>query len=96
VAERAYRLVYRVHAVERMVERGFSDKDVEQILRLGKAIETYPTDFPFPSRLILGWVGVRPVHVVAADNSVDNEIIVITVYEPDLERWEVGFERRRT
>ncbi len=77
-----------------MVEREFSEEAVQEVLDFGKEIEDYPDDFPYPSRLIMGWLGTRPVHVVAA-NSSDNEIIVITVYEPDLERWEPGFERRK-
>ena len=43
--------------------------------------------------LVLGWVGDRPVHVVAA--SAPAERIVITVYEPDLARWEPGFKKRK-
>jgi hypothetical protein len=48
---------------------------------------------PYPSTLVLGWVGDRPVHVVAA--SAPAERIVITVYEPDLARWEPGFKKRK-
>ncbi len=88
--------VYRVHAIERMVERGISDEDVGRVLVQGKEIESYPDDLPYPSRLVLGWHGTRPIHVVAADNMADNETIIITVYEPDPDRWELGFERRKT
>ena len=44
----------------------------------------------------MGWLGHRPLHVVAADNAEANETIVITVYEPDPPRWEPGFRRRRS
>jgi len=43
----------------------------------------YPDDTPYPSRLLLGWRGDKPLHVVAAYNAQDDEQIVITVYEPD-------------
>jgi hypothetical protein len=33
--------------------------------------------------------------VVAADNPADQEIIVITAYEPRPARWEEGFRRRK-
>ena len=89
------RLVYRVHAIERMVERGINDDDVQQVLAEGNNIESYPSDVPYASRLLLGRCGTRPIHVVAADNSDDNETIIVTVYEPDLNRWEPGFERRK-
>lgn len=61
----------------------------------GETIETYPTDKPFPSRLILGWSGLRPLHVVAADNASAQETIIVTVYQPDIEEWESGFKRRK-
>lgn len=89
------RLIFRLHAVQRMFERAVSKEDVRQALATGKVIETYPDDKPYPSRLMLGWSGVRPIHVVVADNPEQHETIVITVYEPDLDRWEPGFEKRR-
>lgn len=88
-------LVFRTHAIQRMFERGITKDEIRQALATGKAIEVYPDDQPYPSRLVLGWVGSRPIHVVVADNVAQNETIVITVYEPDLIRWEPGFERRR-
>ncbi|HXX22088.1 MAG TPA: DUF4258 domain-containing protein [Terriglobia bacterium] len=50
---------------------------------------------PYPSRLVLGWIGARPLHTVVADNLSENELIVITVYEPDSEVWEADFKRRK-
>jgi hypothetical protein len=55
-----------------------------------------PDDTPYPSRLVLGWQGSRPIHVVAADNADADETIVITVYEPGTDQWEAGFQRRRS
>jgi len=78
-----------------MVQRGISDADVRQVLAAGKEIESYPTDYPYPSRLMLGWCASRAIHVVAADNTADNETIIVTVYEPAPDRWEQGFERRK-
>jgi len=46
-------------------------------------IEEYPDDTPYPSRLILGWNGTKPLHVVIADNNEDKETIIITAYEPN-------------
>ena len=47
------------------------------------------------SRLVLGWRGARTLHVVVAENTVDNEWIVITAYEPDPAQWETDFKRRK-
>ena len=55
--------------------------------------EHYPDDSPYPSHLVLGWIVDRPLHVLVADNTKENEEIIITVYEPDSAAWEPGFER---
>jgi hypothetical protein len=89
------KLIFRVHAVERMFQRSIDEEDVREALEAGEVIEDYPDDTPYPSRLILGWAGARPLHVVVALNSQDNERIIITVYVPDPKHWEPGYRRRR-
>jgi hypothetical protein len=89
------RLIFRVHAIRRMFQRRISDKEVRHVIETGETIETYPEDSLYPSRLVLGWYGSRPLHVVVADNVMDQETIVITVYEPNQDQWEEGFRRRR-
>ncbi|MFQ5853707.1 MAG: DUF4258 domain-containing protein [Candidatus Binatia bacterium] len=89
------RLVFRVHAIQRMFQRGIGEEDVRQALSTGETIEEYPDDTPYPSRLILGRHGSRPLHVVVADNTDTQENIVITVYEPDPSEWEQDFKRRK-
>lgn len=95
MSDEAQRLIFRVHAVQRMFERGVTINDVRLVLATGETIEDYPNDTPHPSRLVLGWTGLRPLHVVVAEDTSEREIIVITVYEPDLIRWESDFKRRR-
>ena len=90
-----HRLVFRVHAIERMFERRVDVADVREILTNGETIERYPEDTPYPSRLVLGWCRGRPLHVVFADNAEEWETIVITVYEPDPGQWEPEFRQRR-
>ena len=90
-----FRLVFRVHAIQRMFQRRVSEEEVRRVVTVGETIETYPEDKPFPSRLVLGWSGSRPVHVVVADNVAAQEAIIITVYHPDAEEWEAGFKRRK-
>lgn len=87
--------VFRVHAIQRMAEREVSPGEVARILAEGKTIEDYPHDFPYPSSLTLGWLGERPLHVVAARDEREGLTIVITVYEPDPAEWSPGFEKRR-
>lgn len=87
-------LVFRAHAIRRMFERGISVGDVRRVLTNGETIERYPDDQPYPSRLVLGWIDRRPLHIVVADNTVANTTIVITVYEPDPARWDATFRKR--
>lgn len=89
------RIVFRTHAIQRMFARRISEEDVRRILKTGEVIEDYPDDRPYPSRLLLGWSGARAIHVVAADNHDDEVAIVITVYEPDPDRWGPDFKRRK-
>jgi hypothetical protein len=65
------------------------------VIETGETIESNPDDLPHPSRLMLGRVGRRALHVVVAVNHARDEIIVITVYEPDPALWQPGFRRRR-
>jgi hypothetical protein len=67
--------------------------DVRRILDEGATIETYPDDTPFPSRLVLGWVERRPIHIVAADIA-EGEVIVVTVYDPNPEEWSKDYRSR--
>lgn len=89
------RFVYRVHSLQRMFERQIDRSVVDAVILSGTTIESCPEDTPYPSRLVLGWDGHRPVPVVVADNPQDEEIIVITVYQPDPMRWDASFSRRQ-
>ncbi|RME12894.1 MAG: DUF4258 domain-containing protein [Ardenticatenia bacterium] len=88
-------LEFRVHALQRMFERRISIEEVRHIVEHGEVIENYPDDKPYPSRLVLGWIGNRPIHVVVAHNQEDNVWIVVTAYEPDPQRWSDDFRQRR-
>jgi len=50
-------LIFRVHGIQRMFQRGISKDDVRRVLEVGQVIEEHPEDQPNPSRLILGWSG---------------------------------------
>ncbi len=87
-------LIYRLHAIERMFERKINEDNVNRILIEGKIIEEYKNDQPYPSKLILGFIDKRPIHILAAENFAENQTIIITVYEPDKMKWDEKFERR--
>ena len=81
------------HAFKRMAERGFSPDVIKAVIERGSVIKDYPDDTPYPSRLILGFDGARPVHVVSAYNPENDTEYVITVYEPDALKWSADFRR---
>jgi len=89
------RIIFRVHAIQRMFERNVSVQNVKKVLQSGKLVEDYSEEMPFPSGLMLGGRGAHPLHVVVADNKTADEAVVITVYEPDLSRWKSDFKSRK-
>lgn len=88
------RIIFRVHAIQKMYARGISEVEVRTVLQEGDAIEEHPDALPYPSVLLLAWVDNRPIHVVAARIGAAT-IAIVTVYEPDLSRWEPGFRTRK-
>ena len=84
------------HAVQRLFQRGISAKSVAGIVLAGEVIEDYPTDFPYPSSLMLGFANGVPIHVVLARDPESGTCMVVTVYVPDTARWSDDFKSRRS
>ena len=78
-----------------MFERAIAVADVRAIIDNGTVIEDRSDDLPYPSRLVLGFVHGRPLHVVVAEDRTARTRIVVTVDEPDPTMWLPGFRRRR-
>lgn len=89
------KMIFRVHAIQRMFERGISVADIQQVQQTGKVIENYADAFPYRAALTLGWRENRPIHAVACFNPANEETIVITVYEPSSAKWEANFKKRK-
>ena len=90
------KLIFRVHAVQRMFERKVSVRSVSRALQSAKIIEDYSAEMHEPSQLILGFQGKRPFHVVISENPTLHETTIITVYIPDPKKWNKGFKSRRS
>lgn len=90
------KITFRVHAVQRMFERKISMRSVSQVLQSGETVEDYSAEMPEPSRLILGFQGKRPFHVVASEDPKTNETTIITAYIPDTGKWNKDFKGRRS
>ena len=78
-----------------MARRQISVQTVQEVVNTGEIIENYPNRTPYPSRLILGWVKARPLHISVADNHVAQETVVITAYQPDSNLWQPDFKIRK-
>lgn len=58
-------ILWKKHALERMMERRISRARVKQAILTGNIIENYPDDYPIPSFLICTLIPA-PLHIVAA------------------------------
>ena len=82
------------HILQRILRRGINMDDVESALFNGEIIEQYPTDYPFPSCLVLGWTKAgKALHIVCGSNGV--ELWLITAYFPNPFEWTEDFKQRR-
>lgn len=92
------RVLYSGHARHEMQIDEFGsikDQEVYEAIQDGVIIKEYPDDKPYPSILIFGKTNLeRPLHIVCAYDSEENQTIVITVYQPDPEQWE-DYQRRK-
>ena len=82
VRAKRYRLTR--HATIVRLERGITIVAMEYALLNGEIIEHYADDKPYPSCLVLGWLGSGdPLHIVCARGEAEPQLRVITLYEPD-------------
>ena len=82
------------HILKRIFQRGIGIADVENALINGEIIEQYPTDYPFPSCLVLGQTKAgKTLHIVCGSNG--RELWLITAYFPNPFEWTDDFKHRR-
>jgi hypothetical protein len=80
---------------EKMRLRKIEAQDIEEAIYEGRIIEPYPDDPRGASCLILGLTNKgRPLHIVCGRLEND-EILIITAYEPDAEEWEADWKTRK-
>ena len=91
----SYKITYSNHAVRQMFQRNISVEEVKFALQHGSIINEYSDDRPYPSKLVFAVCNSRQLHVVFAENSKDNEIIIITTYEASTTIWENDFTTRK-
>lgn len=83
------------HADEEALADKLSFDEIFFSVFQGEIIEDYPHDNPYPSCLIYGdtFTG-KPVHSVWAYNKENQWTVLITVYQPDPNRW-IDWRTRR-
>ena len=89
------RILYRAHAVQRMFEREISPVKVRKALETADVIEDYSSEMPEPSRLIMGFHGKHPFHIVTSENPETEPLTVVTVYIPDPNKSKKDSRSRR-
>jgi hypothetical protein len=91
------RILYSKHAREEMIIEEFgkiNEEEVYQAVMNGEIIESYEHSKPYPSVLLFGRTNIgRPIHIVSAYSKDDNLTIIVTVYQPDPNRW-INYRRR--
>jgi len=88
------RIKWNGHAVQRMLQRSISRKQILDGLMCGEIIEEYPEDYPYPSCLILGMLTESfPLHVICSVGQ--GYLWIITVYKPDEYKWCSEFKTRK-
>lgn len=69
--------------------------EIEEAICNGTIIEAYPDDPRGASCLVLGFgTRNRPLHIICGRLEED-EILIITAYEPDPKEWEVDWKTRK-
>jgi len=82
------------HILLRLLQRQILIDDVIYTLVNGDIIEQYPTDYPYPSCLVLGaTVKGNPLHVVCGASK--DELWLITAYFPSIDEWTSDFRTRK-
>ncbi len=83
------------HAVDQSILREITISNIKEAITSSQIIEDYPEDKYGPSCLVLGWTkSQRPIHVQCSYPS-RPLLKIITLYEPNSERWNDKFTQRK-
>ncbi len=81
------------HARRRALVRGINLEELAKCMIEFEVAEEYPDDPRGYSCLLLVKVGAKVVHVVCAPKG--DVLLVISLYEPDVEEWESDLKTRK-
>ena len=90
------KVAFSGHAVRRMFERAIAETDVSEVISSGEeVIGEYPSDTPYPSYLLLGFPGGKPLHDLIGMDDEAGSCYVVTTYNPSLAFWNDDYRTRR-
>ena len=89
----AVNFYFTKHALIEMSDENITIQDVKEVIRNGKVIRSYPEDPKGESKLMLGTIEGRAIHVVCAQH--EQTVHVITAYLPNTDIWEDDFETKK-
>jgi Domain of unknown function (DUF4258) len=84
------------HAVDQSILRRIQVQDVREAIANGQVIEDYPNDKYSPSCLICGLTQTQKVIHIQCSYPSCALLKIITLYEPDPQRWNSDFTQRRS
>ena len=84
---------YTIHAAQQRIARSVKRDDIEQVLLTGEVIEDYPEHHYGQACLVMGKTRIgRVLHILC---SLSEELKIVTVYEPDPQKWVEDLKTRR-
>lgn len=91
----AWRYLLTSHVFDKVRSLDMSLAELEQLLGTGEVIEEIRLATDEVKELVLVVEWVRPLHVVLVADARRGEYRVVTVYEPDRDRWSADLRSRR-
>lgn len=89
-----YRRLIRAHVYDKCWQLDITWAEVEQLLDAGEVVEETENEGQIKRvRFLEG--RTRPLHIVEVVDDDQELIVYVTIYEPDLGRWQPGFRERR-
>lgn len=87
-------IIVSLHGQIRLNERNITIDDIMNAIDNGEIIEQYPSDFLFPSCLILG-ISIQGIYIHIVVSMDEDKIYLITAYIPDTDKWEDDLKTRK-
>ena len=92
---RQRKIGWTYHVNMRLAQRRITRDQLLAAVETFEIIEGYQQDRFLPCYLLFGKVGDRAIHVVVAVDEPDDNVRIVTAYEPDPIRWDVSLKIRR-